>query len=183
MSRTQIVLKNDSMGDVPDDVMVEGSTLDVTLELEGGGHECTECGGSLARYPEMGFTDGWVHEHNGSSLCGGQTRMEVLDELDADEDYQYSRSDLDSVGIKYATVAPEGPGDWAKWIGATVGKNSLSVQISLGVPHGLLTMKVWRGEDENGRPVTFLSVPHPDESGEHVALIPHHLGSYIVGGE
>lgn len=181
MSRTIITLQNDSMiGE--DRVEIAEPTLDVTLELDTDTQECQKCGQPIAKYVEPEWSDGWIHETTSNATCNNLTDAEILDEMDVEQDYVYSASDLDSLGIDYATAYPESPGDWVNWVGATVGKDYVEVQMSFGDPRGCLSLRAWRGEDENGNPITFLSVPHPDQSAPHVALIPHHLGTFIIGG-
>lgn len=134
------------------------STLDVTIELESSRLYCTKCSSDIVYYAE----EGWIHEDDSRKHCH---RIEP-DEADEDSDV--------------ATPPDPGPAEYVNWIGASVLEDSVEVQISVGESRGCLTMNVWQGEDEDGKPVVYVSVPHPDESAPHVKLVPHGIGTYVV---
>jgi hypothetical protein len=178
MSETRIVFKNDSMGEIPDGVLLEESTLDVTLELESDGSNCQNCGEKIAQYVAPEYSDGWVHEWTSNATCHNLTDQEILDQLDVEQDHQIEQSDLEELEIKWAEPYPESPADWANWVGVTVSENRVQFQLSVADPRGCMTVDVVRREID-GKMRTVIELPSPDDM--HTPLMLHTTGLVIEG--
>lgn len=135
-----------------------GSTARVTIEIGADADRCKNCHQEVVEYPAVGL----VHDHGDLKHC------DLISEDEADED------------TPFAELTNRGPGEFVNWIGANVNEDSVTVEISVGEPRGSLVMTVWQGEDEEGNPRLYLSVPTHVDPAPHVQLVPYSSGTYVI---
>lgn len=162
-----------------DSIDTPDSTVRVEVSIARDGAECRNCGQQISHY-----VDGWEHDAHAPQrdLCNRMTDDDVRRELELAPGTALAWSDYDRAGVTRAEPA-KSAADVSGWCALDIAEDSITVQInaagSEGDDRGAFTVSLHRGVDGDGKPVTYLTVPHPGTTGLHAPLVP--VGDALPG--